>query len=109
MTDESALERERRLSYEAARAAVAFGEAHPDDDELDLSSYTQGYRDALAAEVPRVAELEALPELYIGNGLAGGDIEWSCWACEQPKGYPHDDDCPGVEVARAARALAPSD
>ena len=56
-TFETAIERERRLSYDAAVAAVAFGEAHPDDDELDLSSYTQGYRDALGA--PRVAALEA--------------------------------------------------
>ncbi len=46
---ETDIERERRFSYEAAQAAVAFGEANPNEDELDLASYSQGYRAALAA------------------------------------------------------------
>ena len=80
---EAARERERRLSYDAAVAAVAFGEAHPDDDELDLSSYTQGYRDALAAarpEPPVEGPIDGLHEKFTvfrndGRDRAGGDKE----------------------------------
>ena len=59
---ETEIDRKRRLSYEAARAAVAFGEANPDNDELDLTSYSQGYRDA--AEQAE-AEVRALREALL--------------------------------------------
>lgn len=62
---ETDIERKRRLSYEAARAAVAFGEANPDSDELDLASYSQGYRDAAEQAEAEVRALrEALREVF---------------------------------------------
>ena len=108
---EAAGEAAARETFEGRVRNATGGVAEGQNAHIGISSIMDAADEYLAAArtaPTREADVEALPELYIGNGLPGGDTEWSCWACEQPKGYPHDDECPGVAVAlAAAQAEAP--